>query len=372
MRILVLNPVMYTPDNHKIPKVKSIKDTLMHTICRGFASLGHDITLAAATPYKPTEPEDYDFEVKFFDTYGGESMNQHLPFSPSMARYVWRTRHDYDMIISSEVFQFHTLWADVAAAKKTLCWHELAGMPRRFHKMPARIWYNVVAPLSGIRRMLTVGRSEAARNFISRYMPYTANQYVEHGVDTLKFPLAKKKKKQFIVVSQLIPRKNIGSIIRKFANFNHQHPGYKLIVAGRGEEQQKLENLSHELGIADRVEMAGFLSHDKLAPLMAESCAMLIDTLRDLNMVSIPESIVAGTPVITNTVPSTDLVDKEGTGIKRDGWDAEDMWQVITNPSYVQNCLRMRDKLSVRQCAASLTDIFEQWRDGSLQLYNRR
>lgn len=343
----------------------------MHTICRGFASLGHDVTLAAATPYKPIEPEEYDFEIKFFDTYGGESMNQHLPFSPSMAGYVWRTRHDYDMILSSEAFQFHTLWADLSAVRKTLCWHEFAGMPRRFHKMPARIWYNIVTPLTGIRRMLAVGRSAAARDFISRYMPNTALQYVEHGVDTDKFPLATEKKNQFIVVSQLIPRKNIDSIIRKFARFNAVHPGFRLIIAGRGEEQQKLENLAQELGIADIVDMAGFLSHDKLAPMMAESQAMLIDTLRDLNMVSIPESIVAGTPVITNTVPSTDIVDKEGTGIKRNGWDAEDMWQVVTDPSFKQNCLRLRDKLSVRQCAATLTDIFLQWRTGSLPLYKQ-
>lgn len=371
MRILVLNPVMYTPDNHKIPKVKSIKDTLMHTICRGFVSLGHEVTLAAALPYKPIQKETYDFDIKFFKTYGGETMNQHLPFSPSMAKYVWRTRHDYDMILSSEAFQFHTLWADMSAVRKTLCWHEFAGMPRRFHKMPARIWYNIVTPLAGLRRMLAVGRSAAARDFISRYMPNTAFKYVEHGVDTDKFPLAKTKKKQFIVASQLIPRKNISSIIRKFADFNNAHPGFKLVIAGRGEEKQNLENLSRELGIADNVEMAGFLSHDKLAPIMAESQAMLIDTLRDLNMVSIPESIVAGTPVITNTVPSTDIVDKEGTGIKRDDWNAEDMWKVASDPSFFKNCLRMREKLSVRQCASDLIDIYIQWRSGELPLYHK-
>lgn len=369
MRILVLNPVMYTPDNHKIPKVKSIKDTIMHTMCAGFASLGHEVTLAAATPYKPIEAEEYDFDVRFFDTYGPEVMNQHLPLSLSMARYVWRTRHDYDMILNSEAFQFHTLWAAMSSLKKTLCWHEFAGMPRRFHKMPARIWYNVVTPVSGIRNMLAVGRSKAARDFISRFMPNTAEQYVEHGVNTDKFPLAQKKEKQFIVASQLIPRKNISSIIHKFARFDALHPGYRLIIAGRGSEYENLVNLSRELGIADKVEMAGFLSHDQLAPLMASSQAMLIDTLRDLNMVSIPESIVAGTPVITNEVPSTDIVDKEGTGIKRNGWDAEDMWQVVSNKSYVDNCLRMRDKLSVRQSAQSLIDIFTQWRNGTVTLH---
>lgn len=370
MRILVLNPVMYTPDNHRIPKVKSIKDTIMHTMCRGFATLGHDVTLAAALPYKPTEQEQYDFEIKFFRTYGPEAMNQHLPFSPQMAAYVWRHRKDYDMIVSSEVFQFHSLWADIAAPHKTLCWHELAGMPRRFNAMPARTWYNAVVPATGMKRMLAVGRSMQARNFIKQYMPNTAQQYVEHGIDPLKFPLSKEKGNHFIVYSQLIPRKNISSIIRKFADFNHQHPGYRLIIAGRGEEKDMLQNLSRELGIAESVEFAGFLTHAELAPLIASARATLIDTLRDLNMVSIPESIVAGTPVITNEVPSTDIVDVEGAGIKRNGWDADDMWRVATDPKFVENCHRLRPLLSVTQSARSLVEIFEQWQAGTLPIYN--
>ncbi len=369
MRILVLNPILFTPDNGRIPEVKSIRDTLMHNMCCGFLSLGHDVTLAAASPYRPTQDETYDFDVRFFDTCGGSSLDQYLPFSPSMARYIWRTRHDYDMILSSEAFQFHTLWAAIAAMRKTLCWHESSYMPHRFHKLPARFWYNVITPLSPLRRMLAVGRSRAARAFISRYMSNTAMQYVEHGIDINKFPVASKKEKQFIVVSQLIPRKNIGSILRKFARFNELHPAYRLIIAGRGPEEENLRRLSAELDIADRVEWAGFLPHERLAPLMASSQAMLIDTLRDLNMVSIPESIVAGTPVITNTVPSTDIVDKEGTGVKRDGWNADDMWRVATDPSFAKNCLRMRDILSVRQSAQSLIEIFLQWREGTLPLY---
>lgn len=371
MRILVLNPIMFTPDNGRIPRVTSIRDTVMHTMCRGFASLGHDVTLAAGSPYRPTVEETYDFEVRFFDTIGGSLFDQFLPFSPQLARYVWRHRHDYDMILSSEAFQFHTLWAGMVAVRKTLCWHEATGMPRRFHKLPARFWYNIVTPLSGLRRMLFVGRSQAGRAFISRYMPRTALQYVEHGVDPDKFPLAERKEKQFIVASQLIARKNIGSIIRKFASFDAIHPGYRLVIAGRGPEEENLRRLAAELGIADRVVWAGFLPHDRLAPLMASSQAMLIDTLRDLNMVSIPESIVAGTPVITNTVPSTDIVDKEGTGIKRDGWDADDMWRVATDPSFAENCRRLRDSLTVRQSASQLVEIFRQWQDGSLPLYQR-
>lgn len=48
MRILVLNPIMYTPHKNIIPKVKSIKDTMMYNMCLGFKQNNHEITLAVA------------------------------------------------------------------------------------------------------------------------------------------------------------------------------------------------------------------------------------------------------------------------------------------------------------------------------------
>ena len=32
MKILILNPILYTADNNTIPKVKSIKDTMIYNV----------------------------------------------------------------------------------------------------------------------------------------------------------------------------------------------------------------------------------------------------------------------------------------------------------------------------------------------------
>lgn len=68
MKILILNPILYTADNNIIPKVKSIKDTMIYNMCLGFKSLGHEVTLVAVADYKPIEYEEYEFEVKWFKT----------------------------------------------------------------------------------------------------------------------------------------------------------------------------------------------------------------------------------------------------------------------------------------------------------------
>ena len=68
MKILILNFILYTADNNIIPKVKSIKDTMIYNMCLGFKQLGHEVTLGAAEDFKPTEKENYDFDVIFFKT----------------------------------------------------------------------------------------------------------------------------------------------------------------------------------------------------------------------------------------------------------------------------------------------------------------
>ena len=55
MKILILNPILYTADNNTIPKVKSIKDTMIYNMCLGFKALRYDVTLAAAADYRPVD-----------------------------------------------------------------------------------------------------------------------------------------------------------------------------------------------------------------------------------------------------------------------------------------------------------------------------
>jgi 1,2-diacylglycerol 3-alpha-glucosyltransferase len=66
MKVLILNSILFTADNYRIPKVKTIKDTMIYSVCLGFKELGHEVTLVAADDYRPTDNEDYDFEILFF------------------------------------------------------------------------------------------------------------------------------------------------------------------------------------------------------------------------------------------------------------------------------------------------------------------
>ena len=49
MKVLILNPILFTADNNVIPQVKSIKDTMIYNMCLGFKRLGHDVTSVSYT-----------------------------------------------------------------------------------------------------------------------------------------------------------------------------------------------------------------------------------------------------------------------------------------------------------------------------------
>jgi len=357
-RVLVINPILYTAETNRIPRVDSIKDTMIYTMCLGFLRAGCEVTLIAAKEYQPVKKEKYDFPVLWFRTACRRLfMPRCFPWMPGLRRYL-REHQEYDMIVTSEVFATWSYTAVRMAPGKTLIWHELAAYNRMLHEIPARFWYQIVARFF-MRRARVVPRSEEAGAFIRQFMPMVETEPVDHGVDLDKFPVSDqtRRKDRFVVVSQLIPRKQIGHTIRAFADFVQAgHLSFRLDIIGDGEEKEALRDLVRELRLEDRVVFHGRLSHEKLLPVLATSRALLVSTRKDNNMVSIVESIALGTPVVTTSVPyNASYIRREGLGIVEDDWSADALTEIVEeNERYVANCLGYRPRLSNAACARRL------------------
>ena len=366
MRILVLNPIMFTADNNVIPKVKSIKDTLFYNICLALKKQGHDVTLAAAKDFHPTEDEVYDFDVKWFKTVFHKVFPPSvLPYSLELKKYIRKHAQEFDLVISSEAFQFTTLFAAEVIPEKTLVWQEGAAHQRKMHQIPSKFWHNIVDRLFLRKVSVVVPRSIPAYRFIKQYMPMTVESVVDHGINLDKFSYSTEKKRQIISSSQLIKRKNIDGIIRMFAEL-HKIVGYediRLLIAGRGEEEIALKRLSSELGLDDAVEFLGFLPHETLNKYIRESIAFIINSYSDMNVVSIPESIVSGTPILSNNNNnySGNLIVSKQVGIVRKNLSVEDLKELIDNYQiYVNNCLSIRDTMSSDYTAKRLVEIYQE------------
>ena len=63
MNIIVINPILFTPEKEVVPFVQTIKETMIYDLCMAYLRLGHSVTLLAAADFKPAKEEAYDFEV---------------------------------------------------------------------------------------------------------------------------------------------------------------------------------------------------------------------------------------------------------------------------------------------------------------------
>jgi 1,2-diacylglycerol 3-alpha-glucosyltransferase len=364
MKVLILNSILFTVDNKRMLVASSIKDTMIYGMCLGFKNLGNDVTLVAAEEYKPKNEEDYDFEVLFFSSFLKRFLPPSvLPYPLKLREYIKKEQNKFDLIISSEVFSFYSLFAAMICPQKTLIWQELTAHQNKFHQIPSKIWYKIIFPLFMKDIKTIVPRSEMAKEFIGKYSNHVSLFVVDHGVDVRKFICSLQKERQIISSSQLIYRKNVDGIINKFSRFTRMN-GYediKLLIAGRGDQQDYLKELVSKLDLDDKVEFLGFLSQKELNMVVRKSLCFLVNTRKDLNMVSIPESIVSGTPILTNLQNSSaEYIRQNRLGIAKDNWDEYDIKGVIDdNKVYVQNCISYREKLTSEHSSALLIEAFK-------------
>lgn len=266
------------------------------------------------------------------------------------------------MILTSEVFAFTSLFAALVAPEKTLIWQELSVHQRKWHRLPSRFWHSCVAHWAFKRVPVVVPRSQRAHDFIKPYLKQTVDTVVDHGIDLSWLPEGIEKRRQFIAIGQLIERKGMDTIIDRFAQFCKlpQAQNYTLLIAGQGPLEDALRQQVARLGINDCVIFLGQLDHANLGKHLSQSVASLVATNQDLNMVSVTESIAAGTPIVMNTVPNTAyFVQQHALGIVRDDWDANDLLTVAQDQGYAQRCRNIRPTLSCQAAAQRLISLMQ-------------
>lgn len=359
-QVLIINPILYTSETNRIPRVNSIKDTMIYALCMGFVKAGQQVTLIAAQDYQPTTEEQYEFPVIWMKTVLRDIFQPRcLPYMPQLRGYL-KSHPEYDCIISSEMFATWSYTAARICPNKTIVWHELAKHNNMLHRIPSRIWYNLIARFF-MGSVTVVPRSKAAADFIGHFSDRVSETIIDHGVDTDKLmPLQEPQKNRFVVVSQLIGRKRIDKIIDSFAEFyNRGHREYSLNIIGSGELGAELKEQVKRLSLEEAVIFCGQLTHEELLPIVAQSKALLVATEKDNNMVSIVESIAVGTPVVTTSVPyNAHYIRQCKLGIVEDDWDGHTLERICEdNGIYRANCMKYREKLSNEYCAGQFMAV---------------
>jgi colanic acid/amylovoran biosynthesis glycosyltransferase len=108
---------------------------------------------------------------------------------------------------------------------------------------------------------------------------------------------------RFLQAGRLIEKKGFQVSLRAFAEFQRQYPAARFVIAGEGPLLNSLRELSRELGIADQVRFAGFLSQEELRDELCRAHVFLhpSELGKDGNQEGVPnamlEAMANGLPV---------------------------------------------------------------------------
>jgi len=98
--------------------------------------------------------------------------------------------------------------------------------------------------------------------------------------------------------SYLVPRKAVRYNLLALAEIAPRHPDARYVIAGDGPEAAGLKDLARELGVADRVEFVGMLSHRETLDRMAAADVFSLPSWDEAFGVVYVEAMAQGRPVV--------------------------------------------------------------------------
>ena len=209
------------------------------------------------------------------------------------------------------------------------------------------------------RNLITVNRD--LENKAKLYTEPNKTITIANGVDSPQKLLNQyqniEKKWDVIFVGRLVPIKQVDHAIKAFAMSNIHG---KMAIVGDGPERKKLEKLSKELGIADRVDFLGWV--DEPHQLILQSKCLVMCSLYEGSPVTLAEAISLGIPIISYD-SSAGIVDLFTSDTAKLGLVPKQNIQALSttlekcvqNPyKYSQEC---RDKVSINNMQEKILNL---------------
>ncbi|MCA9931060.1 MAG: glycosyltransferase family 4 protein [Anaerolineales bacterium] len=117
-------------------------------------------------------------------------------------------------------------------------------------------------------------------------------------------------------VGSLIPRKNLPLLFHVLYQVSHLFPTTKLLLVGRGPEQDTLQQLAHQLRLTDRIHFAGHLSETAKHHYYQMADLLVTTSLMEGFGLAVAEAMACGAPAVAGRVGSLpELINDQETGM---------------------------------------------------------
>jgi glycosyltransferase involved in cell wall biosynthesis len=121
--------------------------------------------------------------------------------------------------------------------------------------------------------------------------------------------------RSFVFVGRFVDKKNLPRLIEAYAIYAREagSAARRLVLAGSGEEEAMLRRRIAELGLADLVELPGFLPAQDVSRLLSQALALVLVSREEQWGLVVNEALALGLPVVVSKeVGSRDLLVADG------------------------------------------------------------
>ena len=121
-----------------------------------------------------------------------------------------------------------------------------------------------------------------------------------------------------VAVGRMVDKKGFRYLLDAMPRILERHGDVRLVLGGGGDLQPQLEQQARDLGIAEKVDFPGMLSHPEVLALVARGELFVMPSVRDAkgNIDGLPivvlEAMAAGTPVVATDLAGMPLAVDDG------------------------------------------------------------
>lgn len=117
-------------------------------------------------------------------------------------------------------------------------------------------------------------------------------------------PCAHRQRKQVISAGRLIEGKGVEYLIKAIPGLVSKFPGIRVLIAGDGPDQGRLEAMVNNLGVQENCDFKGIIPHSELSDLYNCSSVFVAPFLQEgLGLVCV-EALGSGIPVVVSDIPA--------------------------------------------------------------------
>ena len=161
--------------------------------------------------------------------------------------------------------------------------------------------------------VFTVGSEFLKRRIIALGAPDNRIAKLPMGVDLSRFPFSERKRSnngelRLLTVARLVEVKGIEYALHALVSLKEKYPGARYQIIGDGPLRAKLEALSSELGLAEKVDFLGELSRDVVVEKFMAAHAFILPSVvtasgeEENQSVALAEAQASGLPVIATAI----------------------------------------------------------------------